>query len=68
MAEALEGQAPVSVRLNPYKPYLLPESAVDGPVPWAEAGEAFYLAERPVFTADPVFHGGAYYVQEAASM
>ncbi len=68
LAEALDGQAPVSVRLNPYKPYLLPESAVAGPVAWAEEGEAFYLAERPVFTADPVFHGGAYYVQEAASM
>lgn len=68
LAEALEGQAPVSVRLNPYKPCLLPESAIAGPVSWAESGEAYYLAERPVFTADPVFHGGAYYVQEAASM
>src|SRR5205085_11886564 len=27
-----------------------------------------YLSERPSFTLDPIFHGGAYYVQEASSM
>jgi len=27
-----------------------------------------YLAERPVFTLDPLLHAGCYYVQEAASM
>lgn len=35
-------------------------------VPWHERG--FYLQERPVFTLDPLFHAGAYYVQEASSM
>jgi NOL1/NOP2/sun family putative RNA methylase len=35
-------------------------------VPWSSNG--FYLAERPSFTADPLFHAGAYYVQEASSM
>lgn len=35
-------------------------------VPWCKNGR--YLAERPVFTADPVFHAGCYYVQEASSM
>jgi NOL1/NOP2/sun family putative RNA methylase len=35
-------------------------------VPWA-AG-AYYLTERPSFTFDPLFHAGAYYVQEASSM
>lgn len=36
------------------------------PVPWHEL--AFYLHDRPVFTLDPLFHAGAYYVQEASSM
>ncbi len=36
------------------------------PVPWCP--DAYYLSERPNFTADPLFHAGAYYVQEAGSM
>ena len=40
-------------------------SALD-PVPWCSSG--FYLSERPSFTLDPLFHAGAYYVQEASSM
>ncbi len=36
------------------------------PIPWHPQG--FYLSERPVFTLDPLFHAGAYYVQEASSM
>jgi NOL1/NOP2/sun family putative RNA methylase len=36
------------------------------PVPWCNDG--FYLSARPSFTFDPLFHGGAYYVQEASSM
>lgn len=36
------------------------------PVPWSSNG--YYLAERPLFTIDPLFHAGAYYVQEASSM
>ena len=36
------------------------------PVPWSQYG--FYLPQRPSFTFDPFFHGGAYYVQEASSM
>lgn len=35
-------------------------------VPWCD--EALYLTPRPAFTADPLFHAGAYYVQEASSM
>lgn len=71
LAESLDADAPVSVRLNPYKRCDRPERFADvaeEPVPWGEPGEAYYLSERPVFTADPVFHGGAYYVQEAGSM
>jgi 16S rRNA C967 or C1407 C5-methylase (RsmB/RsmF family)/NOL1/NOP2/fmu family ribosome biogenesis protein len=36
------------------------------PVPWSSSG--YYLPERPSFTFDPLFHAGAYYVQEASSM
>lgn len=35
-------------------------------VPWCSNG--FYLSERPNFTLDPLFHAGAYYVQDASSM
>lgn len=35
-------------------------------IPWNEYG--LYLPERPSFVADPLFHAGAYYVQEASSM
>lgn len=60
---------PVSIRLNPFK-Y---DSATmplpcedDGGVEWCPEG--CYLKTRPQFTLDPLLHGGAYYVQEAASM
>lgn len=35
-------------------------------VSWSTNG--YYLPERPSFTLDPLFHAGAYYVQEASSM
>jgi len=35
-------------------------------IPWSSWG--YYLSERPSFTFDPLFHAGAYYVQEASSM
>jgi 16S rRNA C967 or C1407 C5-methylase (RsmB/RsmF family)/NOL1/NOP2/fmu family ribosome biogenesis protein len=56
---------PVSIRLNPFKPTSL-SYPLTNPVPWCDG--AYYLPERPVFTADPFFHAGAYYVQEASSM
>lgn len=55
---------PVSIRLNPRKPAF--NAAGKVPVPWCEG--AYYLPERPVFTLDPLFQAGAYYVQEASSM
>lgn len=39
---------------------------IDSNVPWSSYG--YYLAERPSFTLDPLFHAGSYYVQEASSM
>ena len=57
----------VSIRLNPRKgqPLSLDNVQAD-PVPWCP--DAYYLAERPAFTFDPLLHAGAYYVQEASSM
>ena len=61
----LKPNPPVSVRLNPFKNAELP-FPFSKQVPWCN--EAFYLSERPLFTADPLFHAGCYYVQEASSM
>lgn len=63
--KAHELAAPTSIRINPFKKVELNFELGDK-VPWAS--DAFYLKERPVFTADPLFHAGCYYVQEASSM
>lgn len=62
--ESLEKDVPVSVRLNPLKPAAIFENAEI--IPWCVNGR--YLTERPSFIADPLFHAGTYYVQEASSM
>jgi 16S rRNA C967 or C1407 C5-methylase (RsmB/RsmF family)/NOL1/NOP2/fmu family ribosome biogenesis protein len=54
----------ISVRKHPVKGHDL--FAGYNSVPWCMGG--VYLPERPVFTLDPAFHSGAYYVQEASSM
>jgi len=61
--EAHLSKAQVSLRLNPQK--LFAHDYIDA-VPWCE--NAFYLSERPQFVFDPLYHAGAYYVQEASSM
>lgn len=60
---ALQEASPVSIRINPLRNF---QHTADAPVPWSRHG--YYLKERPVFTLDPAFHAGAYYVQEASSM
>ncbi len=58
-----------SVRLNPGKIFDIQYSIFNvqlETVPWSSNG--YYLKERPSFTLDPLFHAGAYYVQEASSM
>lgn len=62
--QSLEETPPVSIRLHPKKASAF-ASGVER-VPWCQTG--YYLQERPVFTLDPLFHAGAYYVQEASSM
>ncbi|MDQ6813439.1 MAG: RNA methyltransferase [Bacteroidota bacterium] len=60
-------QPVTSIRINPLKPTTaIDDLPVQSTVPWCITGR--YLSERPSFTLDPVFHGGAYYVQEASSM
>lgn len=60
---AFEQPASVAVRMNPFKKC----GAFEGePVPWSRWGRI--LRERPMFTLDPYFHGGAYYVQDSSSM
>ena len=61
--QALEKEPVVSVRVNEKKMAVMPSMDT---VPWSQAGR--YLDSRPVFTADPLFHAGCYYVQEASSM
>ncbi len=77
------GNQPTSIRTNPFKPlkdgenlFRQTDNAVSPsyiavsptlrPVPWCSSGS--YLSERPSFAHDPLWHAGAYYVQEAASM
>ncbi|OAV73840.1 Ribosomal RNA small subunit methyltransferase F [Bacteroidales bacterium Barb7] len=61
---ALQAEAPVSIRVNRGKGVCGMESGE--PVAWCDTG--YYLPERLPFTFDPLFHAGAYYVQEASSM
>lgn len=65
---AMHSDPSVSVRLNPSKPTSSPLPILTGStgVPWSEYG--YILAERPVFTLHPLFHAGAYYVQDSSAM
>lgn len=61
------GEQVTSIRFNPSKNvYHQPGDHRLAPVPWTQNG--YYLAQRPSFTFDPLFHAGVYYVQEASSM
>ena len=62
--EAIGTDPQVSVRINDRK---LQDKQLPCLVPWS-GGLGFYVDQRPVFTLDPLFHAGAYYVQEASSM
>lgn len=60
---ALNETSPTSIRLNPFKIESIPNLEK---VKWCDTG--YYLPERPLFASDPLWHAGAYYVQEASSM
>jgi 16S rRNA C967 or C1407 C5-methylase (RsmB/RsmF family) len=61
-ASSMADETPVSIRLNDK----IHSEILHTPVPWCPTG--YYLPNRPSFTSDPLFHAGAYYVQEAGSM
>lgn len=83
LCEALDGESPVSVRLNPAKCAVARDAVIQGVVAPCDGAalllrlgaaeripwstEGWYLAARPLFTLDAAFHAGAYYVQEASS-
>jgi len=63
------GEQVTSIRFNPAKTNnaaSLTGNLQLEKIPWSTEG--YYLTERPSFTSDPLFHAGAYYVQEASSM
>ena len=60
---AFDAPASVSVRVNPFKKGCSFQGRV---VPWSPYG--IMLDDRPSFTLDPMFHAGAYYVQDSSSM
>ena len=66
---AMNEPVPVSIRYNPFKngaAEILSETlGAHTPVPWCR--DAYWLEQRPLFTADPCLHAGRYYVQEAGS-
>lgn len=64
-----KGEQITSVRLNTFKQFNTASSNIlndNEPIPWCKQG--IYLKERPLFVLDPLWHAGAYYVQEASSM
>lgn len=72
------GEQVTSIRVNPYKASMVNGQwsintkihhsplTIHERIPWTQYG--YYLASRPSFTFDPLFHAGCYYVQEASSM
>ena len=62
--------ASVSVRFNPAKTASpeedFPQFEMKGVSSWCKWGRD--LASRPVFTLDPLFHAGCYYVQDSSAM
>ncbi|MFQ3576525.1 MAG: hypothetical protein SNJ77_08825 [Cytophagales bacterium] len=61
----LNSEANVSLRINPNKRTIL-DFPVQDYVPWSKYG--IFLSERPNFAWNPLFHAGAFYVQESHSM
>ena len=54
--ETLAKEPPVSIRMNRLKTDAVPAGGRQ--VPWC--GSGYYLASRPTFTFDPLFHAGCY--------
>jgi len=69
LLEVMKMPPPVTVRINPLK---TESPLTELSLPFDHALDisryAYLLKERPVFTTDPLFQCGCYYVQEASSM
>ncbi|MBK8634371.1 MAG: hypothetical protein IPN72_12740 [Saprospiraceae bacterium] len=63
--ESIDNPVVTSIRLNLQHSQKVDLDLTDA-VPWCDHG--FFLKDRPSFSLDPQFHGGAYYVQESSSM
>ncbi|MEI6277007.1 MAG: RNA methyltransferase [Prolixibacteraceae bacterium] len=61
--QSLTSEISHSVRINRKKSK---KNLSLNPVPYCNSG--FYLPKRPIYTLDPLFHAGVYYVQESSSM
>ena len=64
LIQSLDEESPTSIRIN-HRKYAGGHVSMEK-VRWSKHG--YYLSKRPSFTADPLFHAGVYYVQEASSM
>jgi 16S rRNA C967 or C1407 C5-methylase (RsmB/RsmF family)/NOL1/NOP2/fmu family ribosome biogenesis protein len=64
LLDAMNEPSPVSIRINRQKWSGTPKDS--DRVAWSANG--FYLQSRPSFTADPLYHSGCYYPQEASGM
>ena len=62
--DGLNSKPSISVRNNPNK--IEPNYFEGATVPWSEYG--ITLSERPLFSHDPLFHAGCYYVKDSSSM
>lgn len=66
--EAMLRSPIVSCKVNKRKLKDIKDLGYEGleTVKWCKSG--YYLAERPLFTANPLMHAGVFYVQDASSM
>lgn len=69
MLQTLQSPPPVTIRINPLK---IKDAGKELALPIAASLDiseyGYLLDQRPVFTNDPLFQSGCYYVQEASSM
>lgn len=62
-SKSLSAEFRHSIRINTKKGLAIPQL---NRIPFCSTG--YYLPKRPVYTFDPLFHAGNYYVQESSSM
>ena len=64
--EGLLAKPPTSIRRHTLKGQHTSDLPAGQAIPWCERGQ--WLETRPSFQHDPLWHAGAYFVQDAASM